>query len=122
MVYPPESVAEGILYCAEHRRRDMYIGSQARFAAVLGFIAPRLTDLIMEKTQFKAHKSDRPSRGPDDNGLHHAGYGLHERGNHLGWMRSSSLYTKASMHPLATLVSAAGAGLVLTGAMKRVIR
>lgn len=108
MVYPPESVAEAILYCAEHRRRDMYVGSQARLAAMLGAVAPRLTDIIMEKTQFKAHKSDRPSRGPDDNALYHAGYGMHERGEHLGWMRTTSLYTKATTHP-------AWAGLALAG-------
>jgi len=119
LVYPPESVAEGILYCTEHRRRDMYIGSQARLFAMLGAIAPRLTDRIMEKTQFRAHTSDRPSRGPDDNGLHHAGFGLQERGNHLGWMRSTSLYTKATTHPAATFLILAGVAATLATVRKR---
>lgn len=111
MVYPPESVAEGILYCAEHRRRDMYIGSQARLVAMLGAVAPRFTDIVMEKTQFRAHKSDRPSRGPDDNALWHPSYGGQERGQHLGWMRGTSLYTKGSTHPLVTVAALAGAVL-----------
>jgi hypothetical protein len=89
----------------------MYIGSQARLAALLGEVAPRLTDFVMEKTQFKAHKSDRPSRGPDDNALYHAGYGLQERGNHLGWMRRTSLYTKAFTHPLETCLLLGGAAM-----------
>lgn len=28
MIYPPEAVAEAILYSAENRKRDMYVGSQ----------------------------------------------------------------------------------------------
>lgn len=119
MVYPPESVAEGILYCAEHKRRDMYIGFQARAGAVLGAIAPRLTDFIMEKTMFRAHKHDLPSRGPDENALWHADFGGRERGKHLGWFRSTSWYTKASTHPLATGLILAGAAAAVLGFRKR---
>jgi short-subunit dehydrogenase len=118
IVYPPEIAAEGILYCAEHPKRDMYIGGQAKLAKIMGDVAPRLTDKVMEWTQFRAHRSDRPSRGPDDNGLHHPGYSLQENGNHLGWMRATSLYTKASMHP--QLMAFAGLGaLVLSTALLR---
>ncbi len=119
MVYPPEAVAEGILYCCEHKRRDMYIGSQARAAAVFGAIAPRLTDFFMEKTQFRAHKHDLPSRGPDENGLWHADFGMRERGKHLGWFRRASWYTKASTHPLAAGLLVAGAAAAVFGLRKR---
>lgn len=85
---------------------------------MVGALAPRLMDIFMEKTQFKAHKSDRPSRGPNDNALWHPGYGGEERGHHLGWMRTTSLYTKTSTHPLMTGVAIAGAALAFAAAKK----
>jgi short-subunit dehydrogenase len=36
MIYPPEAVAEAILWCAAHPKRDMFVGSQAKIAAILG--------------------------------------------------------------------------------------
>jgi NADP-dependent 3-hydroxy acid dehydrogenase YdfG len=57
MIYPPEAVAEAILWCAEHPKRDMYIGSQAKFAALLGSFAPRLSDKIMERIMYSSHQS-----------------------------------------------------------------
>lgn len=49
MIYPPEAAAEAILFAAEHPKRDMYIGSQAKAIAMLGALFPRLTDRLMEK-------------------------------------------------------------------------
>lgn len=111
MIYPPQAVAEAILYSAEHPRRDMFVGFQAKALAVLGGLAPRLTDKLMEIWAFFSQQSDRPSRDREDNALYHAGYGLHERGTHQGWIRSSSLYVKASTHPAVTTVALAGLGI-----------
>ncbi len=36
MIYPPEAVAEAILYAAEHPKRDMFVGLQAKLLAILG--------------------------------------------------------------------------------------
>lgn len=118
MIYPPEAVAEAILHCAEHPRRDVYVGSQAKIVTLVGALAPRLMDKLMEKTQFKTHQSDRPSRGPDDNALHHAGYGMQEHGNHKGWFRSRSLYTKASLHPGITAAALVGVGAAILTAYR----
>jgi short-subunit dehydrogenase len=105
MIYPPEAVAEAILYSAEHPKRDMYVGFQAKFFAVLGALAPRLMDKLMEIWMYPSQQSDRPSRDREDNALYHPGYGMHERGTHQGWIRSGSLYVKASKHPVATTVA-----------------
>jgi len=113
MIYPPEAVAEAILYAAAHRTRDMFVGSQAKFFAVLGALAPRLTDKIMEAWLFYSQRSSRPSRDIEDNALYKAGYGLHERGTHEGWVQSSSWYVKASKHPvLTTLILGTGVALL----------
>ena len=113
MIYPPEAVAEAILFAAEHPKRDMFVGFQAKILAVLAGISPRLTDKLMEVYAFPSQQSDRPSRDREDNALYHAGYGLHERGTHQGWIRSGSLYVKAEKHPLLATLAIAGFGTAL---------
>jgi len=119
MVYPPEAVAEAILWCATHPKRDMYVGSQAKFAAMLGSVAPRFTDKLMERIMYSSHQSkDRVSTGSRSRALFEAGYGGEERGTqepHL--LRRHSLYVKATKRPLATAGAIAAAGLLATGAM-----
>ncbi len=67
MIYPPESVAEAILYAAEHPKRDMHVGGQAKLWAILGNVAPCLTDKIAEAIMFRGQQSvDRPSKPQDD--------------------------------------------------------
>ncbi len=108
-IYPPEAVAEAILHAAAHSTRDLFIGSQVKTAVVGAAIAPRLTDRVMERYMFWSQHADRPSRPRSESGLHHPGYGLHERGTHEGHLRSRSYYLKAEKHPVltATLTSAA---------------
>jgi short-subunit dehydrogenase len=113
MIYPPESVAEAILYSAEHPKRDMFVGFQSKFLAVLGALTPRLTDKLMERWAFYSQQSDRPADGHKDNALYQPGYGMHERGTHQGWIRSGSLYVKASEHPLMTTVTVVGIGIAI---------
>ena len=62
MIYPPEAVAEAILWCAAHPKRDMYVGFQAKAAAVIGAFAPRLTDMVMERIMYTSQQSPRPDR------------------------------------------------------------
>lgn len=110
MIYPPEAVAEAILYAAEHPKRDMFVGSQAKLLAILGGIFPRITDKLMEIWAFPSQQSDRPSRDREDNALYRAGYGMQERGTHQGWIRSGSLYVKAEKHPVFTTIAVACLG------------
>jgi short-subunit dehydrogenase len=108
MIYPPEAVAEAILYSAEHPKRDMFVGFQAKALAVLAGISPRLTDKLIELWAFPSQQSDRPSRDREDSALYRAGYGMHERGTHQGWIRSGSLYVKAEKHPVTTTIIIVG--------------
>lgn len=110
MVYPPEAVAEAILFAAAHPKRDMFAGFQSNFFTVLGHLTPRLLDKIMEVIMYPTQLADRPSRDVANNGLYQPGYGLHERGTNVGWIRSGSIYVKAQKHPA---LAVAGAGLAL---------
>src|SRR3954454_3213951 len=98
MIYPPEAVAEAILWCAAHRKRDMFVGAQAKFAAVLGAVAPRFSDRIMETLMYTSHQSrTRKSDGNHSRALYEAGYGGHDRGTHEPHLlRTGSLYVKAT--------------------------
>ncbi|WP_413286777.1 SDR family oxidoreductase [Bacillus mojavensis] len=117
MIYPPEAAAEAILFAAEHPKRDMYIGSQAKAIAMLGALFPRLTDRLMEKIMYYSQHAERPSKPREESALYHAGYGMHDRGTNKGWLRSRSYYVKATKRPAVT--AAVIAGLAAWGIMKR---
>ncbi len=117
MIYPPQAVAEAILFAAEHPKRDMYVGSQAKMVAVLGRFLPRFMDKLMELTMYRTQHSDRPSKSKADSALYHPGYGLHERGTNKGWMRRNSYYVKMSKYPLASAAIAAFVGAALWAAV-----
>lgn len=116
-VYAPEVVAEAILHCAEHPVRDVFAGAGGKLFSALGHYAPRWTDKLMEWSLFKIQQSDRPERERDNHSLFKpatgAANGLRERGGYGGHVAESSLYTTASLHPLATVAVSAGAVLAL---------
>jgi short-subunit dehydrogenase len=128
IVYPPESVAEAILYAAEHGPRDLFVGSQAKAMALAGALMPRVLDKFMEYRMYPSHVADRPShpretpdRPQEKAALYTAGYGLHERGSNEGWHRRRSYLVAARTHPVRTLAGAGvGAlGLLATRAARR---
>lgn len=112
MIYPPDAVAEAILFAAENPMRDIYVGSQAKLLNLLGTLLPRFTDRLMEKwippTQYK----DQPSNSREKSNLYQPGYGLHERGINQGWIRSRSMYVKMSKHPILTAAAAVSIGII----------
>ncbi|MEP0902118.1 hypothetical protein [Leptolyngbya subtilissima] len=61
----------------------------------------------MEFWTYPSHHANRSSREREDNALYRPEDGMHERGTHKGWIRTGSLYVKASKHPaLATMIVA----------------
>jgi short-subunit dehydrogenase len=69
-VYAPETVAEAILYCAEHPERDVFIGAGGKALSVAGEYAPLLTDKVMEATLFNLQKTNKPSPASRPDGLY----------------------------------------------------
>src|SRR5690606_5417026 len=60
-VYAPELAARAILYAAEHPVRDLYVGGAGRMMSLMGIMAPRLTDRILERTMFAGQQRNRPA-------------------------------------------------------------
>lgn len=119
MIYPPEAVAEAILFAAEHPKRDMFVGGQAKLLSILGKGFPRLMDKVEEYYAYPTQHISKPSKPKDDSALHEAGYGLHERGTSEGWRRKSSLYVKASKHPFLSTVVVGSVALLAHGLIKK---
>jgi short-subunit dehydrogenase len=125
IVYPPESVAEAILYAAEHGPRDLFVGSQAKATALAGALFPRVLDKFMAHRMYPSHVSDRPSqpreavdRPQEKTALYTAGHGMHERGSNEGWHRRRSYLVSARTHPARTLVGAGALGFLVSRAAR----
>ena len=82
--------------------------------STIGEFAPRLTDVYMEKVMIDSQKSDEPDYGHSKEGLWQSRDAtLTERGGYGGHVAESSLYTKASLHPVLAGTVAAGAAVAL---------
>ena len=114
-VYAPETVAEAILYSAEHPERDVFVGIGGKAMSVGGKYAPRLTDKVMEAALFDIQQTETPSPEDRRDGLYDASEDLRERGGYDGHVAESSLYTKATLHPLVTGALLFGSVLALAG-------
>ncbi|WP_043529626.1 SDR family oxidoreductase [Litchfieldella xinjiangensis] len=107
-LYEPSIVAESILHCATTPRRDIYVGGGGKMLSALGQYAPRLADKIMEKSMFSRQKTGRPERRREFS-LHHAAEDMKERAEYDQSVASTSIYTRATMHPLIATSAVAGA-------------
>jgi NAD(P)-dependent dehydrogenase (short-subunit alcohol dehydrogenase family) len=67
-IFQPEVVADAIVYAAEHRRREIWLGWPSIKAIVSDKIAPRLGDRYLALTGFRSQQTDEPIRPdrPDD--------------------------------------------------------
>lgn len=119
-LYEPSVVARAILHCAEHPRRDMYVGGSSKGIAMLGQLAPRLADRFMRRSMVGQQQSDQPPQ--HIGGLHRPAPGVWQRADYDHPVASRSRYTQAAMHPVLTATAIAGAVLgiaALTGTARR---
>jgi short-subunit dehydrogenase len=112
-IYAPELAADAILHAAEHPMRDIFVGGAAKLVSSGAHYAPRLLDGYMKRFMFGQQKSGMPARDRNQNSLYRPGSDLQERQGYSGHVFESSLYTKAAMHPKATLAVWFGVGLAL---------
>ena len=112
-VYRPEVVADAILACAESPHRNLRVGGGAKMFTAMEKVAPGLADR-MKRSHFEGQHSEEPPRD-DDTLFAPRPHDGRVRGHYPGHVMKSSLYTKAALNPITTLLGAAalGAGLAL---------
>ncbi len=115
-VYAPEIVADAILSCAEHQRRNLRVGGSAKIFTSLEKVAPGIADRI-KMTAFESQQSSRP--GHKTGTLYAPVSGdLRVRGDYPGRVRRWSIYTKTALHPVAALVGVAALGVGIAAAIR----
>ena len=67
-IFQPEVIADAILYAAEHRRREIWLGGPAIKAIVSEKLAPRIGDMVLARSGYSGQQTDEPLRAdrPDD--------------------------------------------------------
>jgi short-subunit dehydrogenase len=111
IVYDPRLVADAILFAAEHPRRTLVIGGNGLMISILGQVAPRLTDLVMEAigrpAQVKPQDPGDPAKR--DNLYEPRPDGVVDGGQDV-YVRRQSLLLAAQKRPVATaaVLSAVG--------------
>ncbi len=101
-VYDPRTVADAILFAAEHRRRDIVVGGSGKLLTVMQRISPSLLDRLMlfRGMMFKQQMTDQPDNRRDNLFEPSVGTGSATAewdSTTAGWTRGAipkSLYTK----------------------------
>lgn len=113
-VFAPEVAAQAILHCAQHPTRDVITGGMGKVLSVANNV-PRLADRYMERKTFDSQQTETPVGDRPDNLYAPVADDGGERGsNWMGRTKSTSLYTKAALHPKRAAAAAMlGLGVIL---------
>ncbi|WP_036165681.1 SDR family oxidoreductase [Massilia sp. 9096] len=111
-IYAPDIVARSILYAAQNRKRDVFVGGASKAASSLNLWMPRALDRFMEKSMFKQQQSDQPSspnrrdalHGPDERTE------LRERQGMPHHVAEQSAYTAVTLRANKIVPALLGAG------------
>lgn len=116
-MYAPEAVATAILRAAEHPVRDVLVGDIAPLQSMMGRLAPRLGDKLVNATMFTGQQSQRQPRAGDNRIFDRPSEEMRERGNYPDvTVVERSAYTEAAMRPALTRTIAASAAVAMAAA------
>lgn len=117
-MYAPEVVAQAILRCAENQKAEVVIGGFGKLMSLAGRYAPRIRDVVYEYLAARVQHSGRPALPGRASMLEHASGDLRERGAETRVTFERSLFTQASLHPIAAGVMLVGGGVLLASLMR----
>ncbi len=117
-VFAPEVAARAILHCAQHPVRDVITGGMGKVLSVANNV-PRLADRYMERRTFESQQTETPVGDRPDNLYAAVADDGGERGrNWTGRTKSTSLYTKAALHPRRAAAAAMlGLGMIVAATL-----
>jgi NAD(P)-dependent dehydrogenase (short-subunit alcohol dehydrogenase family) len=118
-IYEPDTVANIILYAAEHPARDLVSGGAAQALILNQRLSPRMLDAILTtRAGFGLQKTKEPRSQNDPDNLYAPIRGHDDAKNGFRAL-SRSLYNWLEMHPVVRRGAAAGTALALLGALRR---
>ena len=117
-VYAPEVVADAILRCAERPVRDIIVGGAGRAQVLLAALAPRLTDLYMERTLFDQMRTDERVQ-PREGSLERPQRDGRTQGPYRGRVMKSSAYTRAVLSDVTRALPLLAAGVVFAAGARK---
>ncbi len=113
-IYPPEVVAESIVFAAEHPRREIFVGGYGKVLDIMQRISPKLVDFQL--LQIDDAEAKLQADGPQEEGEDNMFTPANDRGPvHGGYddrSLSSSFYTKTfEWHPILKPIVVGGAAI-----------
>jgi NAD(P)-dependent dehydrogenase (short-subunit alcohol dehydrogenase family) len=76
-IYQPEIPAEAILWAAEHRRRELWVGRSAVKAILGNKVAPGFADWYLARTGYKSQQTHEPVKPDRPSNLYEPVNGMH---------------------------------------------
>lgn len=119
-LYDPALVADAVLFACHTPRRELYVGGGGVLSSLIGQIAPRLTDMVMEAggTRMQQKPGD-PGRGKRRDNLYVPRSDGHVHGSQRVHVRRSSIALEAQKRPILTCVLTAMSLGALIGIARR---
>jgi NAD(P)-dependent dehydrogenase (short-subunit alcohol dehydrogenase family) len=116
-IYQPNTVADVVLYAAEHPTREIVAGGAGKAMLLTQRISPRLMDALMLLAGFDSQKTDEPKSEDEPHNLFKAVDEDRIEGDFSDRARSRSFNSSLeTTHPLVRRTAIAG--LITLGAMK----
>jgi len=77
-VYQPEVAARGVVWAADHRRREVFVGGSTVATVLANKVAPGLVDRYLARTNVDAQQMDEPVAADRPDNLLQSVSGLHD--------------------------------------------
>ncbi|RNI27553.1 SDR family NAD(P)-dependent oxidoreductase [Rufibacter immobilis] len=110
-VYEPKEAAHAILQAATHPHREIYVGGGAKMMSSLYKHFPAAVEWFNSMAMTKVQLRDEPPRDPLGT-LYEGSNEGNVRGDWPGYVMKNSLYTRASLSPVAKATAWAALGVV----------
>jgi NAD(P)-dependent dehydrogenase (short-subunit alcohol dehydrogenase family) len=118
-IYEPETVANIILYAAEHPARDLVSGGAAQALIINQRLSPRMLDAVLAtQAGFGPQKTEEPRSEDDPDNLYGPIRG-HDTAKNGFRALSRSLYNWLQMHPVVRRGAVVGMALGMLAIMRR---
>jgi NAD(P)-dependent dehydrogenase (short-subunit alcohol dehydrogenase family) len=118
-IYQPEVAAEGVHFCAQARRREVYVGGSAVYTIWGNKLSPLAAEIYLAKTAVKGQMTDEPVDLPRPGNLYYPPG--HDEGAHGRFDDSAhprSLQLLLTKHRRVLAAAAAGGIAAAAGAIR----